>query len=508
MFAQLKTFAKTHRTEFVILLAILLVALFLRLYKIDGYMRFLGDEGRDALATLRIWREYDIPLIGPGTSVGNMYMGPLYYYMMFVPMFVTNFNPVSAAVMVAILGTVSVFLIYYIGRQFFHPIAGLVAGVLFAISYLPVNTSKSSWNPYPLPFFSLLVILSLYKITAERKPRWLIVLGVSLAFALQMHPLAMLLLPTTGIFWLLGLWNAKKEKQIKIFAKYTGIGMLLWCLLMSPLLLFDLKHSFMNARAFIAFFTHRDGTVSLNPFRRLVLAWEIFRDLYVTRFFTYSFPNIGRVVSILTPLFTVLFCVHLWKKRIPSTGFVLLLVWLTMGMIGLALVQSHVYDHYFGFVSPAIFLLFGACISMLWSYGRITQLVGVLLAVFMLIVAILGNPLRDTPGYQLQRTEKVAAFVLDQAGGKPFNFALIAKSNYDAGYKFFFNYWHKPSVIVDAQNLDATRTDQLFVVCEDIPCEPINNPIFEIAAWGYAKIDKIYDIAGLKVYRLVPAPKT
>jgi hypothetical protein len=57
-------FIKKNRIEFALLIALLLVTLFLRIYKIDAYMTFLGDEGRDALMIKRILTTGDIPLLG------------------------------------------------------------------------------------------------------------------------------------------------------------------------------------------------------------------------------------------------------------------------------------------------------------------------------------------------------------------------------------------------------------------------------------------------------------
>ncbi len=59
------------RWETVALVVILLIALGLRLYRIDGYLTFLGDEGRD----VRIVRDLlagNLVFIGPMTSIGNV----------------------------------------------------------------------------------------------------------------------------------------------------------------------------------------------------------------------------------------------------------------------------------------------------------------------------------------------------------------------------------------------------------------------------------------------------
>ena len=79
---KITTWIKSNKLEFCILTLILAVGAFVRLYRIDGYMTFLGDEGRDVIIVTRLLKELHPPLIGPGTSIGSMYLGPLYYYMM------------------------------------------------------------------------------------------------------------------------------------------------------------------------------------------------------------------------------------------------------------------------------------------------------------------------------------------------------------------------------------------------------------------------------------------
>ncbi|KKR70154.1 MAG: hypothetical protein UU12_C0028G0008, partial [Candidatus Woesebacteria bacterium GW2011_GWA2_40_7b] len=120
----IRDFIKQNKFECFLLLIILAVAAFFRLYKIDQYMTFLGDEGRDVIIVRRIFTEVHPPLIGPGTSVGNMYLGPLYYYMMAPALLLANFSPVGPAVMVVILGVLTVFLIWFIGRKWFSKVAG------------------------------------------------------------------------------------------------------------------------------------------------------------------------------------------------------------------------------------------------------------------------------------------------------------------------------------------------------------------------------------------------
>src|ERR1700690_3254568 len=103
--------------EFWILVTILIIGAVCRLYNIAGYMTFLGDEGRDVIIVRRLLVEGHPPLIGPGTSIGNMYLGPLYYYMMAPALFLAAFSPVGPAVQIALLGIVTIWLVWFAGAR-------------------------------------------------------------------------------------------------------------------------------------------------------------------------------------------------------------------------------------------------------------------------------------------------------------------------------------------------------------------------------------------------------
>src|SRR3989338_1948998 len=110
---------KEQKTLFLLFILVLLLAAFLRFYKLSEYMTFLGDEGRDALIIKDMLINHHFPLIGPPTSVGNIYLGPLYYYMMAVSMVVFWLNPVASAGMNAAIGILTVAFIYYLGKSWF-----------------------------------------------------------------------------------------------------------------------------------------------------------------------------------------------------------------------------------------------------------------------------------------------------------------------------------------------------------------------------------------------------
>jgi 4-amino-4-deoxy-L-arabinose transferase-like glycosyltransferase len=502
-----KNWVKKNPWEFWILVAILAVSAFCRLYKIDQYMTFLGDEGRDAIIVRRIFTELHPPLIGPGTSVGNLYLGPLYYYMMAPALLIANFSPIGPAVQIALLGVVTVGFVWWVGRKWFNTTVGLTAAGLFAISPTVINYSRSSWNPNIMPFFALLSIYSIWKVWHEQKYNWLIVLGLSFAAVLQSHYLGLLLTPTIFIFWLLAYFKAKKANAAKVFIGKSFIALTGFILLMSPLFFFDLRHNWMNARSMYAFLVASPTTVSLSPWTaisKLPMVLNLFTSSVVAgknvvgTFITSAIMVIGIIWVFVT--------VYLKKKSLKIAGeYWLILSWIGFGLVGLALYKQSIYDHYFGFLFPAPFILIGVLIYMLVSGGKVLKWLGFILLSYLIAINLFGSPLLKSPHRLLQGALDAAKTIEEKSDGKPFNLAVISDNNYEAGYEYFLLKDNYPVVEIDPQKPD-TITNQLFVVCELLPsskCDPTHNPKAQVASFGWSKIEGKWYIDATVVYKLV-----
>ena len=485
---------KKNKVEVCLVVFITTLALFLRLYRIDEFLTFLGDEGRDVRIVRDLITKGNLVFIGPQTSIGNMYLGPLYYYMMAPSLFLSRLNPVGPAVMVALLGTITVFLTYYFGKRWFGLWAGIVSAFLYAISPVAIIYSRSSWNPNPMPLFALLSIWGIYKVYKENKFVWLPILGLTFASALQMHYLGLLLAPTLLLFWFIKFMKIRSQHiEVKRFLILSAAAIFIFLVMMSPLALFDLKHQGMNLNAFKAFFSDRQTTVNLNPARSdrfLPTISTTISDLVLAR------QNIFPLFVAVT--LAILFYLYSRKQkdRFPS---MLLVAWIGFGLLGLSLYKQHVYVHYLGFFYPAIYLLTGASLSFLITKNFPKCLPGAILLTYLAYLNLSNSPTFTIPGRQLQRTEAVANLVVKESQGQPFNFGLIAKQNYDESYRYFLE--NKTNLITKAED---KITDQLFVVCEDgDTCAPLGHSQWQIAIFGIAQIQNEWRVDHLRVYRLV-----
>lgn len=482
---------KDQKNLFVILFGILILASFLRFYNISGYMTFLGDEGRDMLIVKEILNGEHFPLIGPPTSVGNIYLGPLYYYMMAFSMLPFGLNPVAPALMNALIGVLTVGLVYYLGRSWFSRTAGLISAFLYAISPINIIYSKTSWNPNPTPFFTLLAVTAFVKATKTRNFNWLILTGVSTAAALQMHYLAIILIPFFVFLWGVEVINhhlLKIKKPAKNFILGTILAILGFLVIMSPLLWFDLRHDFLNYKA-VATLLGQGSALQGNIFLNLIKFFDIYSNKLIGRFLTGEYLYLTLMVSILI-------LIPLIKRNWQT---IILGVWLGVGLLGLSFYKGNIYDHYLGFLNPVPFLLFGSLITL--KKNKLTYVGLFVLIVILTFVNFQKSPLLNSPNNQLQKTKDIAKFIIRETENKEFNFALLSKNNYDSAYQFYLNeYGHKPKIV------PANKTTQLFVVCEDEVCDPTHNAKYEIAGYGMSKIEWMKEYSGVKIYKLVSNP--
>jgi hypothetical protein len=156
---------------------------------------------------------------------------------------------------------------------------------------------------------------------------------------------------------------------------------------------------------------------------------------------------------------------------------------------------------------PLPFILLGSLIVFIYEklkvFGKVLAIAAFL---FLFVINIQGLPFRYEPNRQLNQMETIAAFVMTKTNAKPFNFALISGGNSDYAYRYFFTLWNHPPVTIENAANDPQRktvTNQLLVVCESpLPCQPLGNSLWEIAAFGQADIAGHWKVSVVEVYKL------
>ncbi|MEK7559391.1 MAG: glycosyltransferase family 39 protein [Patescibacteria group bacterium] len=510
-----------------LILIILLIAAFVRLYRIEDYMTFLGDEGRDVLIVYNILHG-KLTLLGPTASVGGFFLGPIYYYFMAPFLWLFNYNPVGPAVMVAFFGIATVGLLYKFSSEFFGKRVGLIAASLYAISPLVIAYSRSSWNPNLFPFFSLLTLYILYKGLKENKTMLFLICGFLLGISMQLHYLAFFL--GTIIFaYLLGIslvqtFLGKVRNTLRDCVKQNLLIFSGFIIGLSPFLAFEARHNIPNTLSIFKFiFRSGDTGTSVTFFSNIS---DVFFRLFA-RFVanypppdqiaahTYSNTEVWYFLALSLALTSLVILVHKLIKTFPSKNyqerfpgflkFSLLTVWLVLGVGLFGFYKKNIYDYYFGFMFVLPFILTAYSLDFLGSKNKALKIVCIVSFLGLIAINLYGIPFKNPPNRQMNQMRTVAQFVLDKTEGRPFNFALITGGNSDHAYKYFFTLENHPPVTIENKVVDPDRktvTDQLLVVCEQ-PCQPLGNSLWEVAGFGRAEIVREWDVIVVKVYKLV-----
>lgn len=502
----------------IILIFILGIASFFRLYMIRDYMTFLGDEGRDVLKVYEILHG-NYTLLGPTASVGGFFLGPIYYYFMAPFLWLFNYDPVGPAVMVALFGIATVWLVYKVGKEFFGSSVGLIAAGLYAISPLVVTYSRSSWNPNLMPFFSLLTLYLIYKAIKNSSIKLLILSGILLGITLQLHYLALFLGVIIGVYILLNHFTYLRKNFIsKALTEYLYIflGFIIgWF----PFLAFEVRHGFPNIMSIFNFIFHSGDTGGSGHFFGTInnVFFRIFGRL-ITNFpppeqvALGAYPNMAvwYYATLALGLISVWFLIRQFFKeyKLRSSNFAkysFLAIWFIVGVGLFGFYKKPIYDYYFGFMFPLPFLVVGFFLKNLWH-----KKMGKLLSMSILLIVVwlnsLNPPFKASANSQLMQVEKISRFVIDKTDNKPYNFALITGGNSDHAYRYFFTLWQKEPTTIQNVLIDPRRetvADQLLVVCESVPsCHPLGHPVWEIAGFGRAEIIGEWDVSVVKVFKL------
>ncbi|MBI2032597.1 MAG: glycosyltransferase family 39 protein, partial [Candidatus Levybacteria bacterium] len=391
--------SRIEKKEFFLIVPILIIASFLRIFRIENYLVFLGDEGRDVLVVYNILHG-NLTLLGPTSSVGGFFLGPIYYYFMAPFLWLFGYNPVGPAIMVAIFGVLTVLFIYIIGKEFFGAKAGIIAAALYAIAPFVILHSRSSWNPNVMPFFSLVTLYSLYKAFEKNKKSLFLLSGFLFGICMQLHYLATFLGVVIFVYILFSGVYLEKLKNIKSLVVNTlkryvlfVIGFLIG---FSPFILFEARHNFTNTLNILNFIVNSPDTGAGPGFSNTItdVLFRIFGSLIV------AFPPISKI-SLFGPnvigvwgifvwvlvFVSIFFLIKDFKKSILKNS--LLACWLLFGVLLFGFYKKPIYEYYFVFIFALPFLLVGNALSELFNFFKRNSFLSLIpLVAFISIVLI------------------------------------------------------------------------------------------------------------------------
>lgn len=470
------------KKEYLFIVFLVILAITLRFWNFRGYLSFLDDQGRDAIVAKQILIDHNLTLLGPRTSVGNMYLGPLYYYAMVPFLAMTYPDPTGPAYAIAVLGVITVALVYLIGKRLVGARAAAIAALLYAVSPWVIELARFSWQPNPAPFVGLLMMFFTVQALKGKTSRWFLV-AVCFAILIQLHYISLLAAFPTAILFVIDYWKHREKKGVKKHY-FTIIFASLCALVLSqlPLVVFDLRHDRVISRGFDEFFQSQHS--SSPPLQRVS---QFFIDMHGRGMFLLieqlGFSKEIRFVNtILLLVMGVVVALQLLprtlRKNPYKTEFITIALWVGTGLFGLSAYRNVIYPHYFAYLFPAIFLLVGASLDFLARRHNLLKIL-----TFGSVLALVAWNVTHAPYWKpktvdVDRMRQVVADLLPYTR-KPvrYNIALLNDNREYRGmkYRYFFEVSENPP----QSEYDYDNLDVLVIITENEE-SPLRSPIFEI----------------------------
>ncbi|RLA73428.1 MAG: hypothetical protein DRG30_06380 [Epsilonproteobacteria bacterium] len=443
------------------IILILALALFLRLYNIAGTMTFLEDEGRDMLIVKRMLDTKRPVLIGPQTSTGNMYLGPLYYYIIIIPLVLAKMNPVGPAIFIALTGVATVWLVYLLAKRWFGKTPALVSSLMYAIFPMIVLFTRNSWNPNLAPFITALILLVLDTLIVNKlhqsKKHWL-ALGLLVGLLVQLHYMALIFVGFLGLLVLITYFRSWRKLIPGVFFSFLG-----FVIMLSPFILFELRNDFVNMHAIEKLLVAND-----NHTIRYSLPFWLYRDKVISishilfgNILSRSFFETDLLKNILSAIFSFLSIATtiLLAKSKRFAPPILMIIFLLFGsIIGLGIYQENIHPHYLSFLFPLVPLVFAA--SFATKHLRYFAYAFAAFVIFW-ITPTTYSYINSGPTLQSEKAINITTYINKEMDGQPYNLVSSSHTNTTPYQYHAFISPNPPSNIMESD---------VFLICQDQPC--------------------------------------
>jgi len=509
--------------ELIILFIIIAIAVFLRFSNIFKLQFFTYDQSRDALFVKRMIVDREFRLLGTQTSLPGMYLPPFYFYTIAPVLWLFRLNPVGIDFYSALIGVLTVPLVYFVANKLFGKPAGIFSAGLFAVSPIVVELTRRAWNPNTLPFFILVSFYFVYQYFKEKKDKFFLLAFGFYGYCLSLHFGVWTLAPLFFVLWLICL---VKEKKIK-----TAIGALLIIFFfISPLLLFELRHNFfLTSQAKVFFFDGNHLGIRMNNIfesfiaslvaifvilisgkitlgygaplefgRKLKELFSFSQPISVVaqKPFSLSFQWWGLAIFFIILIFSIYFFSKIFRKEkfknSLSLPLILIWVWIIWGVFVTLLYSGKFFFFYYLYLFPAPILLFGLIGKIFWEKKalRIISLVALLL----IIVFHWRHTTVFSQGWRgisdLQAVSKIISENISKE--ELFNLATIQRDldrwdRNSVDYRYFTETFGKKRGL-DWYPEDYRRANILFVIDETGKTDPLTSNIMEIQEFSPGKI--------------------
>lgn len=427
------------RGKFVLLL-IFTAAILIRIFIISrNSVPFPFDMGRDLLWAKDI-AFYHIPtLIGPWASINGVYFGPLWYYILSVPLFIFRGDPISAVYVSMAAVMTTIILSYILFKNYLGEKFSILLSILIAFQSQVISISTYAFHANVLPLLTILTVYYLF-LSIIKNPYYftLAILAVSLMYHFE---------PATGVaftfvplftFIYFRLYKSKKTAILIL------LSILIFFLPFIPQVVFEFRNNLIETKSLIAYFNGENESLSgyLPIIERVLNRSNIFASTFI--------KNFTPALTLITVPFFIVFLIGIYKyfqqsksKSIVILFKILIVSQLIIFLVNTFFITAEIKNWYIYPLSIINAFIIAIAIHSIKTHKLIV--VGYLVAFVFLNVIFWINPQRifsagNDPA-TLRNQQKAINIIYKDAQNLPFSVYVYSPAIYDFPYQYLF-WWY------------------------------------------------------------------
>lgn len=416
------------RSHLILLGLILVLGIFFRAYQLSQRFEFAHDGDLYSWIVKDIVLNHHPRLIGQLTSAPGIFIGSLFYYLL-VPFFLfSNMDPIGTTFLGVIIGCFTILSYYFVLSKLFNKTAGIVAAFLQAILIPSIGFDR--WIVPTLPT-KLWAIWYLYCLVMISRSNFFVlpILGILIGLIWQIH---LALLPSFLALPIALFLSHKKPKlkQLLLFLAALFITS-------SPLILFEVKHHFMQTLSLITNLTR--GGEAENPILKLPKVLNMVTKNTSALLSPASIPENMRLPILI--LIMVSSFILLRNKLLKKNELIILFAWLVGVISFFSFSRTPISEYYFANLE----VVFITIISMFLGLAIKSSRIGFILVFTLLSIVLVRNfffflsPNTYSVGYIGRKA--TVDFITQDAKGKDFpcfGITYITRLGDNVGFRYFF----------------------------------------------------------------------
>jgi hypothetical protein len=497
-------YARAHPFLFAIGILLIVLAAFFRLYRVGEFVVFLGDQGRDAITMKRLITFENLPAIGAPSSVGQIFLGPFYYYFAAPFLLLFGFNPVGPAYGVAITSLLGLIIAWYIVKKETSIIPSLIFLFLGVFSGVSISLARFSWNPNLLPFFSFFTLYLFHSSLRHKSALLGGAFGLMYAFSTQLHHLAFLIaVPCMVVFAYVLFQKRERKNDLLAYIRIAVSAVVLFFVGNAPLILFDLKNRFINIQSYFRLFSGQEHTEEAT-------AWIYRLHETVGNFFFHMFQFHADpwVWYTILALFTGLFLYTYFSQRDKNLFILLNFLLIPLYLFIFSLLQSFHHAHYYASLYYSFFFVLAYMVYHLAKRAQSTLPVVIVglctlggLYVFSNVTSSYYNYLHQEGSNQVQTAERIAASIVPRVTAMPYQVVALPSTETSGHVRYFLEVQGKTPLPEES----ALEAEEIIVLCPnpEAECEPLGTPQWQLAAFHNPEIAETWTAEGVTIYKIV-----